>query len=71
MAAPHVSGVAALLYEQAGGTLDPEQVRALIRQGAANRGIAPILGLSNTNHALDNEHEGILSACGALGELCP
>ncbi len=41
MSAPHVAGVAALLYEQAGGTLSPETVRNAIRSSADLSGTPP------------------------------
>ena len=37
-AAPHVSGLAALLYSQFGGTVNPSQVMALIEQNATDLG---------------------------------
>ncbi len=65
MAAPHVAGVAALLYDQAGGTLDPEVVRARIIDGAVLAGQAPYASPTSC-YSSDGDREGILSAPGAL-----
>jgi subtilisin family serine protease len=65
MAAPHTAGVAALLYEQAGGGLDPEDVRTRIMQGAELVGNAPLPSPTSC-HSPDGDSEGILSAPGAL-----
>jgi subtilisin len=70
MAAPHVAGVAALLYEQAGGVMDPETIRQNLHQGAVNVGLAPLKGFTKSGNPVDNEKEGILSACGSLAERC-
>jgi len=69
MAAPHVSGVAALMIQAAGGVLLPETIRNTIRSTAFRIGEAP-LDSPTVNYTFDNEREGIISACGTLGE-CP
>lgn len=65
MSAPHVAGVAALLYQQAGGTLSPETVQNAIRSGADLSGVSPLDNPSSC-YSFDGVREGILSAPGAL-----
>jgi len=65
MACPHVAGVLALLYEDAGGTLAPESARAKIMQGAELIGAAPLNSPTGC-YTFDGVREGILSAPGAL-----
>lgn len=65
MSAPHVAGVAALLYEQANGTLSPETVRDKIMTGANQWNDAPLANPSSC-YSFDGAKEGILSAPGAL-----
>ena len=64
MAAPHVAGVAALLYEQY-GSIDAESVRSRIMNGAAYIGLAPY-GSPTTGYSFDGDLEGILDVSGAL-----
>ena len=66
MASPHVAGLLALLYEQAGGTLAPETARAKIMTGADRIGSAP-LNSPTSCYTFDGDREGVLSAPGALG----
>ncbi len=66
--APLVTGVVALLKEQAGypGTsLTPEATRTRIRSSAYRVGVAPLDSLSS-QYTFDGEREGIVSAPGAL-----
>lgn len=70
MSAPHVTGVVALMVEDAGGTLDPEVARATIMTSASRVGVAP-LNSPTSSYSFDGEREGILSACGAVGAVCP
>lgn len=64
MSAPHVSGVAALLWEQLGG-VDPATIRSKIAAGAAAIGTAP-LDSPTGGYTFDGVREGVLSAPGAL-----
>ncbi|MCB1119725.1 MAG: S8 family serine peptidase [Chlamydiia bacterium] len=66
MAAPHAAGIVALLYQQAGGELNPEAARDLIRTGAQQAGTTPLASPSSS-YTFDGEREGVLSACDALG----
>ncbi len=69
MAAPHVAGVVALMWEQAmagGSILNPEEARARIRWGADLVGLAPFDN-PDPCYRFDGEREGILWAPGALG----
>lgn len=65
MASPHAAGVAALLYEQAGGALSSEAVRGKIQSGASGKGSAP-LDIPTGCYTFDGIREGILDAPGAL-----
>lgn len=68
MAAPHVTGVVALLWEQAlasGGLLPPEDARTRIRVSAALGGEVP-RNSPAASYTFDGEREGVLSAAGAL-----
>ena len=69
MSAPHVTAVVALMWDKAddtpGGTLDPEDARARIQDGADRVGNAPVHSPSAA-YTFDGVKEGILSAPGAL-----
>jgi serine protease len=64
MASPHAAGVAALLYQQAGGTLSPNSVRSKIIAGRSNP--AAPKDSPTSCYSFDGEREGVLSASGAL-----
>lgn len=64
-AAPHMAGVVALLYAQAGGTLDPEYARSKIKLGADRKNVAP-LNSPTSCYTFDGTREGVLYAPGAL-----
>ncbi len=64
-AAPHVAGVLALMYEKAGGSLDPEVARAAIRSSADGRGVTS-LASPTTSCGYDGQFEGTLNAKTAL-----
>lgn len=64
MAAPHVAGVAAILQQQAGGTLTSEDVRRKVANSASNLA-APIDSPTST-YTFDGDREGVLDAVGAL-----
>ncbi len=68
MAAPHVTGVVALLLERTNGDLTPEQARAAIRAGATGIGELPSLALTQPCDSPLHQ-AGILSAPGALAML--
>ncbi len=70
MAAPHVSGVAALLVEAFGDFATPQLIRERITAGAARRGEAP-LDSPSPLYTFDGVREGVLSAPGALREPRP
>jgi subtilisin len=65
MAAPHVTGVVALMAEKFGLSLTPEGARSVIRSSAARIGVAP-LDSPTLGYTFDGEREGIVSAPGAL-----
>jgi subtilisin family serine protease len=68
MAAPHVAGVVALLWEQAlatGSILAPADALRKIQGGAAGPGSFPKDSLT-TSYSFDGVREGVLSAPGAL-----
>jgi subtilisin family serine protease len=65
MASPHLAGVLALLYEQAGGTLAPETARAKVMLGADLIGSTP-LDSPTSCYTFDGDREGVLSAPGSL-----
>lgn len=68
MATPHVSGVAALMVEQANSqsaSLTPEGVRSRLRLGVFSPGISP-LDSPASSYTFDGEREGVVSAAGAL-----
>lgn len=69
MAAPHVAGVAALLY-QTGQYAEPSAIRAVIEGTAARVGVTP-LDSPSFRYTFDGVREGIVSACRALGVACP
>lgn len=64
MAAPHVTGVVALMAEQL-ATLTPDDARQRLRAGARAVDTAPIDSPAG-GHSFDGEHEGIVWAPGAL-----
>lgn len=64
MAAPHVTGVVALQYQQT-PALTPYDAKANLMVGAALDGSAPLPGRT-AGYSFDGEYEGILSAAGAL-----
>ena len=66
MAAPHVAGVAALMQQQANGTLSPEEIQRIIRDGAQQFGGAP-LDSPTSSYTFDGEREGVISACAVIG----
>lgn len=67
MAAPHVAGVAALVYQKNSGlALDGEDVRDRLIVGALNQNAAPLDSPTNS-YTFDGVREGVLSAPGALG----
>jgi len=64
MAAPHVSGLAAVLQQQGGGAYTSEDIRRKIANGGAN--LAAPYDSPTTGYTFDGDREGILSAAGAL-----
>jgi subtilisin len=64
MAAPHVAGVAALLF-QAKSSSTVEEIRGRVGTGAVRQGVAP-LNSPTGSYTFDGEREGVLSAPGAL-----
>jgi subtilisin len=64
MAAPHVTGVVALL-EQAFPGLTPASARSRIANGASRIGVAPLDSASSI-YTYDGMREGVVSASGAL-----
>lgn len=66
MAAPHVTGVTALLFQQA-GAVGPEDVRRRLRLGADALGFVPADSPS-ASYTFDGEREGVVSAPGALAQ---
>lgn len=72
MAAPHVAGVAALVYEADSSIASMlaadvvEYIRAGIRASASGIGSAPLDSPSSA-YTFDGEREGVVSACGVLG----
>jgi len=69
MAAPHVSGVAALMYES-GQYADPIAIRSAIQTFASGIATTP-LDSPASNYTFDGVREGVLSACGVFGISCP
>ena len=67
MAAPHVAGVIALLYEKSALTT-PDLARASLSNGADLVGTAP-LDSPTASYSFDGIREGVLSAPGALSAL--
>lgn len=65
MSAPHVTGVAALLYQKHGGAVTPEAVKVKLADGASRVNVAPLDGRTS-GYSFDGDREGILSAPGAL-----
>jgi subtilisin family serine protease len=63
MAAPHVTGVVALMAEQS--ALTPDDARRRLRQGATAVDTAPIDSPAG-GYSFDGEREGVVSASGAL-----
>lgn len=70
MSSPHTAGVVALLYEQAGGAIDPEMARAKIMTSAAKIGSAPFNSPTST-YTFDGVREGVLDALSATGATLP
>ena len=68
MAAPHVAGVVALLYEAAGGLTTPAAIEDAITFGAEGIGSLPLEALVACDFD-DGDQEGIVSVLGALGNL--
>lgn len=68
MASPHTAGVAALLYEAAGGFITPAEVEDAITFGADNIGILPLEAAVSCD-ITDGDQEGILSAWNAVFHL--
>ena len=64
MAAPHVTGVVALMAEQS-TTLTPDDARRRLRAGAGAVDTAPIDSPAG-GYSFDGEREGVVSALGAL-----
>jgi subtilisin len=64
MAAPHVSGVVALMWQRF-GSLDPEVARNNLRSSADRVGTAP-LDSPASGYSFDGEREGVVWAPGAL-----
>ena len=69
MAAPHVTGVVALMWDKADdtidGTLDPSDARRYIENSASDIGTAP-LASPTSSYTDDGDQEGILDAGEAL-----
>jgi subtilisin family serine protease len=68
MAAPHVAGVAALMWDKAdntGGAVSPADAGSWIAAGADSAGIAPI-DSPTSSYSFDGVREGVLDAGGAL-----
>jgi subtilisin len=63
MAAPHVSGVVALMTQQS--VVIPDDVRRRLRLGADGVDTAPVDSPAN-GYSFDGEREGVVSATGAL-----
>jgi subtilisin len=63
MAAPHVSGVVALMAEQS--VVMPDDVRRRLRRGADGLDTAPVDSPAD-GYSFDGEREGVVSASGAL-----
>jgi subtilisin family serine protease len=70
MSSPHTAGVVALMYEQAGGTLAPESVRATLMSTASKIGSAPFNSPTST-YTFDGVREGVIDAIGATGGVLP
>jgi subtilisin len=70
MSSPHTAGVVALLYEQAGGAIDPESVRAKLMSSASNAGSAPF-NSPTSSYTFDGVREGVLDALGATDTTLP
>lgn len=70
MAAPHTAGVVALMYQQAGGALSPESIRATLMSTASKIGSAPFNSPTST-YTFDGVREGVLDAIGATGGVLP
>lgn len=71
MAAPHVTGVVALLLQVDGSVMAPadvvDYVRSTLRSTATRIGTAP-LDSPATGYSFDGEREGVVSACGVTGD---
>jgi minor extracellular protease Epr len=71
MAAPHVAGVVALMWEAAGpgGVVGPECARTALRATASAAGLVPDDSPAS-GYTFDGEREGVVSAPGAVGWGC-
>ena len=69
MAAPHVAGVVALMWQKL-GAISPENARARIRNNVARWGTAP-LDSAVEGYTFDGEREGILWAPSAVDDVPP
>jgi len=69
MAAPHVTGVAALMY-QSGLFADPLSIRSAIQTFASGIATTPFDSPASS-YSFDGVREGVLSACGVFGVSCP
>lgn len=65
MSAPHVTGVVALLYQQAGGVMDPRSARNKVIEGAVKVDQSPF-DSPVSFYTFDGDREGVLSAPGAV-----
>jgi len=73
MAAPHVAGVVALMWEKElglGSNLLPEVARTRIRNNADRRGTVP-LDSPVAEYSFDNDREGVIWAPAAVGDFPP
>ena len=71
MAAPHVAGVVALMWDKAddsSGTLSPNAARSNLAASASRVGTAP-LDSPVSGYSFDSVREGILTAAGALAQV--
>lgn len=70
MSSPHAAGVVALLYQQGGGALTPESIRATLMSSASKAGSAPF-NSPTSGYTFDGVREGVLDALGATGAKLP
>ena len=64
MAAPHVAGVAALVYQK-NKTVRTEDIRDRVSVGALSQGVAPLTS-PTSSYTYDGVREGVLNVAGAL-----